>query len=67
MTDENAEGYIAGALPPEATEAIGSAVDWVGEKAGEAVDWATQEVKDVGQTIGEGIDWVKDHPESLLE
>ena len=42
-------------------------MDWVGEKAGEAVDWATQEVKDVGQTIGEGIDWVKDHPESLLE
>src|SRR5206468_2898371 len=38
MTDENAEGYIAGALPPEATEAIGSAVDWVGEKAGDLAD-----------------------------
>ena len=71
MVDENAEGYIAGALPPEATEAIGSAVDWVGEKAGEAADWATQEVKDVGQSISDGIDtvtsWVKEHPESLID
>jgi len=69
MVDES-EGYIAGAVPPEVNDAIGDAVDWLGEKGREAVDWAGQEVTDIRQTIGQGIDatenFVEEHREDLL-
>ena len=71
MSEDEATGYIAGAVTPEIEDAFGKAVDWIGDTATEAVDWAKQEVSDVGATMSQGIDtvetWVKEHPESLLE
>jgi hypothetical protein len=82
MGDDEATGYIGGAVTPEMEEAFGKAVDWVGETASDAVgwagetasnavDWAKQEVTDVAQTVGQGIDtlekFVEENPESLLE
>ena len=71
MGDEEGTGYIGGAVTPEMEEAVGKAVDWVGEAASGAVAWAKQEVTDIGQTIGQGIDtveaWVEENPGALLE
>jgi hypothetical protein len=70
MSDEEATGYIAGAVTPEMEEAFGNAVDWIGDTANEAVDWAKQEASDVGATISQGIDtaetWVEEHHDDLL-
>jgi len=82
MSEDESTGYIAGAVTPEMEEAVGKAVDWVGETASDAldwvgdtasnaVDWATEDVTDVAQTVGQGIDtlekFVKENPESLIE
>jgi hypothetical protein len=71
MSEDEATGYIAGAVTPEMEDAVGKAVDWIGDTANEAVDWAKQEVSDIGATISQGIEtvetWVEEHPESLLE
>jgi hypothetical protein len=71
MGDEEATGYIGGAVTPEMEEAFGKAVDWVGETANEAVDWVKQEASDIGQTVSQGIDtvesWVEENPGALLE
>ncbi len=40
MGDDEATGYIGGAVTPEMEEAFGKAVDWVGETASDAVEWA---------------------------
>ena len=71
MSEDEATGYIAGAVTPEMEDAFGKAVDWIGDTANEAVDWAKQEVSDVGTTISQGIDtvenWVEENPGALLE
>jgi len=71
MSEDEATGYIAGAVTPEMEDAVGKAVDWIGDTASEAVDWAKQEVSDIGSTISQGIDtletFVEEHPEALLE
>jgi hypothetical protein len=71
MGDEEASGYIAGAVTPEMEDAVGKAVDWIGDTANKAVDWAKQEVSDIGHTISQGIDtvesFVEENPEALLE
>jgi hypothetical protein len=71
MSDDEATGYIGGAVTPEMEDAVGKAVDWIGDTANEAIDWAKQEVTDVAQTVGQGIDtvekWVEDNPGALLE
>jgi hypothetical protein len=71
MGDDAATGYIAGAATPEMEEAFGKAVDWIGDTANEAADWAKQEASDVGATISQGIDtvekWVEENPGALLE
>jgi hypothetical protein len=70
MGDDEATGYIGGAVTPEMQEAVDEAVDWAGTTASAAIDWAAQEVKDVGDTISEGIDtaekWVSEHKDDLL-
>jgi hypothetical protein len=71
MSEDEATGYIAGAVTPEMEDAFGKAVDWIGDTANEAVHWAKQEVSDVEATIGQGIDtvekWVEENPGALLE
>ena len=71
MSEDEATGYIAGAVTPEMEDAVGKAVDWIGDTASEAVDWARQEVSDIGTTVSQGIDtlekFMEENPESLME
>jgi hypothetical protein len=70
MTEEESAGYIGGAVTPEIEEAVGKAVGWVADTATDVVDWAAQEVRDVGETISDGVDtaekWVEEHKDDLL-